>query len=96
MDRFDAKVFGRKSGAQRCGESAGLLDRGGVLIDGEDLVSLAQKIDEVAAGAAACVEDSHAGCDVFAEELIEDVDVDGAELRLKGRHRSSVMICGED
>jgi hypothetical protein len=63
-----------------------LLDRCGVLVDGEDLVSLAQKIDEVAAGATACIEDAHAGCDVFTEELIEDVDVDGAELLLERGH----------
>jgi hypothetical protein len=92
LDGFDAKVFGGEVGALRCRESAGLLDRRGVLIDGEDLVSLAQKIDEVAAGAGACVEDTHAGCDVAAEELIEEVDVDGAELFLKGGHGCSCMI----
>src|SRR6266567_3940922 len=39
-------------------------------------------MDEVAAVAAAGVDDAHAGGEIAAEDLVEDVDVDGAELVL--------------
>jgi len=39
-------------------------------------------MDEIATVAAAGVQDAHGGGDVAAQELIEDVDVDLAELLL--------------
>jgi len=42
--------------------------------------------------AAACVENAHAGDDIAAEQLIEEVNVDGAELVLKRRHDRFRMI----
>ena len=63
-----------------------LLDGGGVLVGGEDLVAFAEEVDEIATGAAAGVEDTHAGVDVAAEELVEEVDVDVAELLLECGH----------
>ena len=80
----DAEVFGGAVGDEmrRLRERV-WLDGVGVVVDGEDLVAFAEEIDEVAAGAAAGVEDSHAGDDVAAEELVEEVDVDGAELLLE-------------
>ncbi len=82
LDGFDAKVFCGKGGGQRCGESPGLLDGFWILVDAGDVIAFAEKIDEVATGAAAGVEDSHAGGDVAAAKLVEEIDVDGAELLL--------------
>jgi hypothetical protein len=62
------------------------------VIGAEDLVAFAEEVDEIAPGAAARVEDSHAGHDVVAKDLIEEVDVDLAELLLEGGHRFKRMI----
>jgi hypothetical protein len=74
------------------GESAGLCDGFVILVGGEDLVAFAEKVDEIAAGAAAGVEDSHAGHDVAAKKLVEEVDVDRAELLVEGGHGFKRMI----
>ena len=87
LEWFDAEVVGGECGRKGGGEGAGLLDGCGVLVDGEDVAAFAEKIDEVAAGAAAGVEDAHAGDDVAAEEMVEEIDVDEAELFLQTRHR---------
>jgi hypothetical protein len=61
---------------------ADVVDAVWALVDGEDLGVFAQEIDEVAAVAAAGVEDAHGGGDVAAQDLVEDVDVNLAELLL--------------
>ncbi len=101
FDGLDAEVVWRNGRGQRCGEGADALDGSRVFIDAEDLVSLAQKVDEVATEATAGIEDAHAGRYAAALELIEEVDVDGAELFLKRGHRwhrnhtglCSVVLC---
>jgi hypothetical protein len=87
FDGFDAEVFSGKLGREGGGEGASLCDRVGVLIGREDLIAFAEEIDEIAAGATACVEHAHARVDVVAEDLIEEVDIDGAELLLESEHR---------
>src|SRR5258708_34774838 len=77
FDGLDAEVVWRNGRDQRCGEGADALDGSRVFIDAEDLVSLAQKVDEVATEATADIEDAHAGRYAAALELIEEVDVDG-------------------
>jgi hypothetical protein len=62
------------------------------VIGAEDLVAFAEEVDEIAPRAASGVEDSHAGHDVVAKDLIEEVDVDLAELLLEGGHRFKRMI----
>jgi hypothetical protein len=62
------------------------------VIGAEDLVAFAEEVDEIPPRAAAGVEDSHAGHDVVAENLIEEVDVDLAELLLEGGHGFKRMI----
>ena len=51
--------------------------------EGEDFASLAQEVDEIAAVAAAGIQDAHGGGDVAAQDLVEDVDVDLAEFFLQ-------------
>ena len=86
---FDAEVAGGECGGKGGSEGAGLLDGCGVLIDSEDVVALAKKIDKVAAGATAGVQDAHAGDNVAAEEMVKEIDVNEAELFLQIRHRTS-------
>jgi hypothetical protein len=92
LDGFDAEVFRGEVRGESGDESAGLRDGFGTLIGGEDLVAFAEEIDEIAAGAASGVEDSHARHDVAAKNLIEEVDVDRAELLLEGGHGFKRMI----
>jgi len=68
------------------GEAPNRRNGAGIGIDGKDLVCGVHKIDEVSAAAAAGVEDSHAGLNAAAKELIEEVDVDVAELFLETSH----------
>jgi len=86
LDGLDAEVRRRKSGREGCGERACGVDRSGILVYAEDLASLAQKVDEIAPEAAARIEDTHSGMDAATEKLIEEVDINGAELLLKRRH----------
>jgi hypothetical protein len=60
----------------------------GIGVDGEYFGALAQQVDEIASGAAACVEDAHGGRDVAAKNLIEEIDVDLSELFLKSHAQS--------
>jgi hypothetical protein len=92
LDGFDAKVFRGEMGGEGGGERAGLRDGFGTLIGAEDLVAFAEEIDEIAAGAASGVEDSHAGHDVAAQELVEEVDVDLADLLVESGHGFKRMI----
>ena len=55
-------------------------------IDGANVEALAQEIDEIPPGTAAGIADARAGRHASAQELVEQVDVDFAELRLKVSH----------
>jgi hypothetical protein len=92
LDGFDTEVFRREMRGEGGDESAGLRDGFGTLIGAEDLVAFAEEVDEIAAGTASGVEDSHAGHDVAAKELVEEVDVDLAELLVEGGHGFKRMI----
>jgi hypothetical protein len=96
LDGFDAEVFRGEMRGESGDESAGLRDGFGILIGAKDLVALAEEVDEIAADTAPGVEDSHAGDDVAAKDLIEEVDVDRAELLLEGGHGFKRMIQDED
>src|SRR5438309_9066654 len=83
---IDAEVVSRK--VRR--ETAHGVDRLAVGIDAEDFVPFAKQVHDVPAGAAAGVEDRHPLRDIAAQELIEDVDVDGAKLFLESGHAGSL------
>src|SRR5262245_29417819 len=51
-----------------------------------DFIPFAKEVDEVTPAPAAGVEDAHAGRDAAAQELIEEINVDGAELLGEGGH----------
>src|SRR5213078_4576708 len=77
------------------GEAADRVDGARVGVGAADGVAFAEEVDEVAAAAAAGVEDAHAGRDAAAQELIEQVDVDAAELLGQGGHRG-LLLAFED
>lgn len=82
LDDADLEVFRGKAVAEGCGKIADMGHTGGVGVESEDFAALPEEIDEVASVAAAGVEDAQAGGDVAAEDLVEDVDIDLAELFL--------------
>ena len=82
IDGFEVEVICGEVG----GEGADLCDGGRIVVCGKDFVAFIEKVNEIAAPAAAGVEDAHAGGDVAAKELVEEVDVDLAELLLEGWH----------
>jgi hypothetical protein len=96
LERFGAEVVCGETRRESGSEGASLVDGGRVVVDGEDLVAFAEEIDEIATGAAAGVEDTHAGDDVAAKEMIEEIDINEAELLLQGGHGSSVFFDDTD
>ena len=53
-----------------------------VRVGAVDFVAFPEEVDEVPSAAAAGVDDTHSGRDAPLEELVEEVDVDLAELFL--------------
>lgn len=91
----DAEVFSGQAGVQRLGESADVVDTRGIGIDGEDPDAFAEQMDEVATVAAAGIENAHGGGEIAAQDLIEDVDIDGAELFLEVEGQEKPFVSGE-
>ena len=89
LDGLDTEVGLGKRRREPPGDGTHRRERAGIGVDAEDLEAVPEEVDEVAAAAAAGVEDAHARRDASAEQLIEDVDVDLAELGLKIRHVAS-------
>lgn len=92
FDGFHAKVAGRERRRERCGEAAYGLHGLRIGIDAKNLITFAEEIDEVAAGTTSSIEDPHPRHDAAAEELIEEVDIDLAELLLESEHGYLTMI----
>jgi thiol-disulfide isomerase/thioredoxin len=76
------------------GDPAHFRDRPRVGIHTADIVALAKKIDQIAAAAAARVENPHSWLDAAAQKLVEQVDIDRAELVGQAGHRY-LMIRGD-
>lgn len=72
FDVFNAEIFPRQR-----------RDRLRVLIDAENFIAFINKINEIAPIAAAGVENAHPGSDASAQELVEQINIDGAELLLQ-------------
>ncbi len=92
FDLLEAEVGGRERGGKLGAQGADGLEGFGIPISGDDLITFAEESDEVASGAAPGVEEEQAGGDAAAEELIEQVDVDGAELGLKSEHGGILLM----
>ena len=69
-----------------------MLHARGILVDREDLATFAQQVNEVAPVSASGVKHAHAGLNVAAQDLIEDVDIDLAELLLNVQGHSVPIL----
>ena len=96
LDRFDAEVIGRERRIELGGECTDALHRGRILVGGGDVVAASEEVDEVATAAAAGIDDVHAGCDAPAQELVEQVDVDVAELHAQVVHVAQPSVASDD
>ena len=88
---MDSTASARKLPGGRLGASAAARRRTSssspsVPIHTKRFVALTQKINQVPAETAARIQYSHPGCDATSQKLIEEVDVNFAELLLKIGH----------
>ena len=88
LDGLGAEIRRGRPGRERLGQRANRLDRARIGVHRGHVVALAQEVDEVAAGAAARVEDPRPRRDPPAEDLVEEVDVDRPDERREIRHRN--------
>jgi hypothetical protein len=91
LDDSNLKILDGKSGFQRCGEIANMLDSIAVRIQSKDLAALPKQMNQIAAIPASCIHHAHPRGDVPAKDLIENVDVNLSKLFLK-THRHSFTI----
>jgi hypothetical protein len=78
-----SKIIDGKRRRQGSGQSARVLNQIRISVHAEHLVPISQKVNEVPPGTASDVQDSHPGPDSAAQELVEKIDVDLAELLMK-------------
>jgi hypothetical protein len=83
LDRLHSKVLRRQVRRQHCRHTAEVGHAAGIQIHAKHLVSLAQEIDQVPAGATARIQNPHTRNDAASQQLIEEVDVDVTELLAK-------------
>lgn len=87
FDGFHAEILGTEMRREGSGEAAQALNGARIRVYAKDLVPLPEKVDEVAAQTAPCIEDSHPWDDAASKELVKEVDIDIAELLVKAGHR---------
>ena len=61
-------------------------NRARIGIHAMDVVVFAEEIGKVAAGAASGIEDTHVRGDSAAKQLVEEINIDGAELLAEAGH----------
>ena len=94
-DIGDGEVGGREGGSEARGELANDVDRGRLAIDTVTLEAMLQQVDEIAPVAAAGIEDARPRIKPAAQDLIEEIDVDVAELLpqfLAGRQLIQLLV----
>ena len=89
---FNSKIVRGKSWRKLRGETTNLGDRSRVGVHAENLVSLSKQVDQVAPGSASGIEHAHSASNSATQELIEQIDVNLAELLLKVGHEAVLMI----
>ena len=96
LDGANLKILRRQPRLQRCGQTAHVVDSFGILIQREYLAPFAQQVDQVAPVAASGIEHAHAGRNVPAQNLIEDIDIDLAELLLNVQGHNDTFSIDRD
>jgi hypothetical protein len=74
-------LAGRQARIQRGDEPAHRINRGRIGVHGPHIEAAVQEVGQIASGAAARIEHAPAMVESAAEQLIEQIDVDLAELR---------------
>src|SRR5580765_2710354 len=83
LDRFDAKVVRRQMRRQLSGQLPSLGNRGARFVDRKNLHATPEQIDEITPRATAGIQHPHPRNDSPLQQLIEQVNVDGAKPLLK-------------
>jgi hypothetical protein len=92
LDWRNDDVRGEKRRRQRGGDALDVPDGCWIDVSGEHVVAVLEQIDKVAPAAAAGVENAHATTDASAQKLIEQVDVDVAELIVEIHGTGSIVV----
>ncbi len=74
------------------GVGARRLDRHGIGVDRDDVVAGTEQVDQIPAAAAAGIEDAHPRRNAAAKYLIEEIDVDTAEVLGQGVAHVAVIV----
>jgi hypothetical protein len=82
LDRANAKVRCRQVWGKLRSQGSHVLNTLRICIDCEDLASFAEEMHKVSSVPATSVEDTHPGCDISSQDLIEDVDINLSKLLL--------------
>jgi hypothetical protein len=82
FNEANSEILRGQTGAERCRELAHVLNSLGVRVDCKHFATFTEQVNEVPAISATGVEHTHASIDISAEDLIEDVNIDLAELFL--------------
>src|SRR4051812_25805436 len=90
FDGLDLEAGCRCGGGQRCGEAAGGEHRVRICVNREHLDSHPQQVHEIAAVSASGIEHPHSRTDAPSQQLVEEVDVDVAELLVE-RHATRML-----
>jgi hypothetical protein len=80
FDGLEAKVLRWETRRQLCGKSPYRADRGRVLVHSHHVEPAPQQVHEVPTTSAPGIQYRHTRCDTATQQLVEEVDVDLAEL----------------
>ena len=96
LDRFQAKVVRREGRCDGCSEIARCLESARIRIRAKHFKALSEEVNEIATKAAARIKNPHPDRDAPSEKLIEQIDLDSAELNIKIAHVASIIACRSD
>jgi hypothetical protein len=95
VNSANLEVFCRQSGANRSGQAPHMLHSFGVHVEREHLAAFTKKIDEISSIATSGIENAHARCEVPAQNLVEDIDVNLSKLLLKAESHLFIISASD-
>jgi hypothetical protein len=91
LDEAHSEIVRRQLGSERCCELTNVLNSRGIRVDCKHLAAFAKQVHQVSAISAPGVEHAHTLVDISAQDLIEYVNIDLAELFLDGQRSVSTF-----
>ncbi len=91
LNEAHSEILRRQPGSERCCELTDVLNSRGIRVHCKHLAAFAKQVNEIPAISAPGVKHAHALVDVSAQDLIEDVNIDLAELFLYIQRRVSTF-----